>query len=498
MRIAVGQVNPTVGDLEGNVRLIRAAAEEAARLDPDLIIFPEMALPGCHPKDILLDPGFVRAAQDALTDIAVQTAGTPPVILGTILPAGEPGPNHPNLYNAAVLLKDGTARIAAAKRSLPNHDIYSEPRWFIPGPPPKPIEINGTRYMVIVGEELDENPAPDAEVVISLNTRPFTQEMAWRGKPSTGIGRPLVSANLVGGNDDLIFGGGSFAINAEEELIAQMDFFTEQVGLIDLDGAPIPPPEPDEQNQIFQALTLGIRDFANKNRIEQAFLGLSGGIDSAVTVVLAAEALGTDRVTAVAMPSRYTDPRSTSSAQKLAENLGIKIEIVELEKMHTATEQELSAVLDKGLGAENLQARLRMIVLMAFVNRHGGMLLNTGNKTEAALGYATLYGDTAGSLCPIGDLTKPQVYQLAEWINREKEIIPRFCIERPPSAELRPGQIDPFDYDQVSPQVEALVQANQSSPVMRAGEHKRAQMGVVLKVSEKAFGPGRMIPITRK
>ncbi|MFN2145959.1 MAG: NAD(+) synthase, partial [Anaerolineales bacterium] len=232
--------------------------------------------------------------------------------------------------------------------------------------------------------------------------------------------------------------------------------------------------------------------------IQRAFIGLSGGIDSALVACLAAEALGPERVTGVALPSRYTEERSTESAEELAKNLGIGFEVVPIQEMHRSAEASLGKLLEEGTGAENLQARLRMIVLMGYVNRYGGMLLNTGNKTEAALGYATLYGDTAGSLCPIGDLTKPQVYRLAEWVNRERELIPPFCLSRAPSAELRPGQVDPFDYEEISPKLEALVQANRSSPAMRLAEHKRAQSGVVLKVSEKAFGPGRMIPITRK
>jgi NAD+ synthase (glutamine-hydrolysing) len=249
---------------------------------------------------------------------------------------------------------------------------------------------------------------------------------------------------------------------------------------------------------LYRALVLGVRDFAHKNGLNRAFVGLSGGIDSAVVAVIAAEALRPERVTAVAIPSRYTDPRSTACAQELATALGVQFEVVELEPLHAAAEAALGHLLKGGTSAENIQARLRAMILMGFVNRYGGMLLNTSNKTELALGYATLYGDMAGTLCPIADVTKPQVVALARWIDSTRGVIPRFTLERPPSAELKPGQVDPFDYAAIAPALEQLVQQNRSNAALRRSEHKRWQMGVVLKVSRKAFGSGRMIPITRR
>jgi NAD+ synthetase len=214
--------------------------------------------------------------------------------------------------------------------------------------------------------------------------------------------------------------------------------------------------------------------------------------------VVATEALGPERVTAVAMPGRHTDERSTHSARALARELGIGFEVVPIEPLHAAAEASLAAVLERGVADENLQARLRALVLMAFVNSRGGFLLNTSNKTELALGYGTLYGDTAGALCPIADLTKLQVQALARWVNRQREVIPRFVLDRPPSAELRPGQVDPFDYLEVAPRLEDLVRGNRADPALKRSEHKRQQMGVILKVSERAFGPGRLMPITRR
>jgi NAD+ synthase (glutamine-hydrolysing) len=241
-----------------------------------------------------------------------------------------------------------------------------------------------------------------------------------------------------------------------------------------------------------------VRDFARKNRLARAVVGASGGVDSSVVCAIAVEALGPDNVLLVAVPSRHTDPRSTDAARALARALGTRFEKVDLERLHMAAEQTLDALLPDGATAENVQARLRMTVLMAFVNREGGFLLNTSNKTELALGYGTLYGDLAGALYVLGDVHKPDVYELARFINRKGEIVPRFAVERPPSAELRPGQVDPFDYDEVAPRIESLLGSHRSDAALRRAEHKRRQAGVILRVSETSFGAGRFVPITRR
>jgi NAD+ synthetase len=263
-------------------------------------------------------------------------------------------------------------------------------------------------------------------------------------------------------------------------------------------AAPIRPQPVRPDAELFDALVLGVRDFAAKNGLQRAVVGISGGVDSAVVAVIAAAALGPTAVTGVAIPSRFTDERSTASAEELARALGIAFEIVPLEPLHAAAERSLESVLDGGTTDENVQARLRAMILMSFVNRHGGVLINTSNKTEMALGYTTLYGDMAGSLCPIGDLNKPEVVALARWIAAERSAIPPFILERPPSAELRADQVDPFDYATVAPAMDELVRSNRSNSALRRSEHKRWQAGVVLKVSEKAFGSGRLIPIARK
>ena len=298
---------------------------------------------------------------------------------------------------------------------------------------------------MLVGGELEKIiPAPGTDVVISLAaSHYFPGCIQPRRDYASSFSCPVVYANLVGGNDDLIFDGSSFAVNADGKLIGQLDYFKEQVKLLDLKSDPLPEPPVDQIEHIYQALAIGIRDFADKNGIQRAFLGLSGGVDSAVVACLAAAGIGPDRVTGVALPSRYTDPRSTQSAEEHAKNLGIGFEIFPIEEIHKSAETSLGKLLDDGTGAENFQARLRMIVLMAYVNRHGGMLLNTGNKTEAALGYATLYGDTAGSLCPIGDLTKPQVYQLATGSTGNMKSSPHSALNAP-LRELQPRSGGPI------------------------------------------------------
>ncbi|HSJ57516.1 MAG TPA: NAD(+) synthase [Anaerolineae bacterium] len=524
MKLSLGQINPCVGDLEGNVARCLEAAGMARRQGAGLLVLPEMAIPGYPPRDILYDPSFVSAASEAAADLARRARGGPPIVAGTIVPPGTTRPGHPGLYNAAVLLQDGEVRLVAAKRLLPAYDVYYEPRWFLPGPPLPPVEIAGRSIGFLVCEDLwDEGHAlhPPAELLaagagllVCLAASPYRRGvMAQRLHHARRHGAIVAYANLWGGQDELIFDGRSFIVDGEGRVVARLAAFAQEVRTVDLSpGAPLDPPDEElpppgsAELELFQALVLGVRDFAGKNRLPHAFLGLSGGVDSAVVAVIAAEALGPERVTAVALPSRYTDPRSTTAARDLALALGIGFEIVGLEPLHAAAEAALGDLLQArahaGRGdtaAENVQARLRALILMVYVNTRGGMLLNTSNKSELALGYSTLYGDMAGTLCPIADVGKPEVYSLARWINSTRGgIIPPFIVERPPSAELRPGQVDPFDYDEVAPLLEQLVAQNRSDPALRRSEHKRWQMGVVLKVSEKAFGTGRLIPITRR
>jgi NAD+ synthetase len=510
LKVGLAQINACIGDLEGNVERCLTAVETARRGGADFVVLPEMAIPGYPPRDILFDASFVEAVAEATADLAHRLRGGPPVVVGSLAPGPYRPPEHPGLYNAAVLLDGGEVQLAAAKRLLPAYDVFFEPRWFLPGPALPPLRLAGRSVGLLVCEDLwdegyDHHPpaellAAGAELLVCLSASPYHRQiMAERLHHARRPGCPLVYVNLCGANDELIFDGRSFALDGQGDVVAQLPAFEEAVRIVDLDEAPpLPPADENPEKELYQALVLGVRDFARKNGLARAFLGLSGGIDSAVVAIVAAEALGPERVTAVAIPSRYTDPRSTACARELAATLGIGFEVVELERLHAEAEATLGDLLSRGTAAENVQARLRAMILMAFVNRHGGQLLNTSNKTELALGYATIYGDMAGTLCPIADLTKPEVIALARWIDARRGIIPPFVLERPPSAELRPDQVDPFDYPRVAPAMERLVRENRSDRALRHSEHKRWQMGVVLKVSPKAFGTGRLIPITRR
>ncbi|HMR98127.1 MAG TPA: NAD(+) synthase [Anaerolineales bacterium] len=529
MKLAIAQINTTVGDLEGNVNRILSAAKEVAPQKPDLIVFPELTVCGYPPRDILYDASFVEAVQLATKDLAKQAKGLSPLLVGSFAPADQKMYQHPSLNNIAYLMHNGEMKVAQIKQLLPVYDVFYEPRWFLPGIKTlPPINIAGKKVGVIICEDMwDEeypiHPGADlkamgAEMLICISASPYRRgggegrlchaKRQVETRPSSALRSaqddkmPLVFVNLVGGNDELIFDGGSFVVGGE-----RLKMFEEEVRVIDLNTKDTKgTKEIEGEGEIFKALVLGLRDFADKNNLKHAFVGLSGGIDSSVVAVIAAEALGRERVTGVAIPSRFTDVRSTESARELASRLGIGFEVVELETMHKAAEQAVGPKRSEGVGGENIQARLRMIVLMSFVNQRRGFLINTSNKTELTLGYSTLYGDMAGAISPLGDLTKPDVYALARWINsglkvgklQVEGVIPPFVMERKPSAELRENQVDPFDYEKISPEAEALVRNNQSNAAMRTSEHKRWQMGLVLKVSGKSFGRGRLMPITRK
>ncbi|MBN1138822.1 MAG: NAD(+) synthase [Anaerolineae bacterium] len=517
MKLALAQVNPCTGDLEGNVERCLAAVAAARAMGAALIVLPEMVIPGAIPRDILFDPSFVEAVAAATRDLATRAGDGPPVVVGTLLaaetlPDSAPRrPHHPGLLNAAVLVSSSRVIPVAAKRLLPAWDVFFEPRWFLPGPMLPPVTVAGRQVGFLMEHDLEDegqaiHPAAEllaagAGLLVCLAASPYHRRaVRERLRHARRARCPLVYANLCGGNDELILDGHSFALDRDGAVIARLSGFEEEVRLVDLDHAAplVEPADGEGEAEVYRALVLGVRDFARKNRLERAFVGLSGGVDSALVAIIAAEALGAEGVTGVAIPSRYTDPRSTACAGELARALGIGFEVVELKPLHVAAEQTLGGLLEGGTAAENVQARLRATILMGFVNRYGGLLLNTSNKTEAALGYGTLYGDMAGTLCPIADLTKPQVYALARWIQAARGVIPPYILERPPSAELRADQVDPFDYDVVAPAMERLVQANRSDAALRRSEHKRWQMGVVLKVSARSFGRGRLMPITRR
>ena len=341
MRVALAQINPIVGDLEGNVARCLAAIQNARMENPDLVVLPEMAVPGYPPRDILYDTTFTEGVSEATRDLARRARGCPPAVVGTFIPAAHSPPGHPGLYNIAVLIEDGKVQQVAAKRLLPGYDVFYEPRWFLPGPASAPTTIAGVQIGFMICEDMwdqgyDIHPgaelkAAGAEMLVCISAAPYRRGvLEERLVHARRQGLPLVHVNLCGANDELIFDGRSFAINQHGELIAHLAGFNEDIQVVDIESAPpMEPPDVSLDEERFNALVLGVRDFAQKNHMERAFLGLSGGIDSSVVGVIAAHALGPERVTGIAIPSRYTDPRSTGCAHTLADNLGIAFEITE-------------------------------------------------------------------------------------------------------------------------------------------------------------------------
>ncbi|MCO5168264.1 MAG: NAD(+) synthase [Planctomycetes bacterium] len=522
MKLALAQVSTTVGDVAGNVDRLERAIARAALLGAEVALLPEMALTGYPPRDLLLDPGLVRAARDGLARLARAAHAVAPglvVVVGAPVD-GPPGPTGRRLRNAAVVLHGGRVVATRGKALLPCDDVFLEPRWFTPDDgPARPVELplrgGARRVGLLVCEDLwDEAyaraPARElleqgADALLCLNASPYragvrAERLRLARRPQV----PLAYVNAVGGEDELVFDGASFAVDARGRLLAALPACEEAVALVDLDAPGALADDallaPDDA-ATREALVLGLADFCRKNRLPGAVVGVSGGVDSALVLALAADALGPARVTAVHLPSRFTSRRSTDDARALCAALGVRLDVVALEPLHAAAAALLEGCLPGGLGAtgaENVQARLRALVLMGFVNRLGGLLLNTSNKTELALGYGTLYGDMAGGLAPIADLTKLDVWRLAAADPR----VPRAIVERTPTAELAPDQVDPFDYPRVAPAIEALVLGDDQDVapdlavrVARA-EFKRRQAPPGLKVTARAFGPGRLVPIT--
>ncbi len=538
MRVGLAQLDSRVGDVDANCAAIQEAVEALASGRPDVVVCPELVVTGYPPRDLLCDPGFVAAVLSAQQDLAARLAAGPPVVVGGLARApdhGGPAPSieHPGLFNAALLMHGGRVVATRAKQLLPAYDVFHEPRWFTAGPANTPVPVHDRSAGLLVCEDLWEQSYPvkpvqqlaGASLLLCINASPYRQGIAARRLAvARAAGRPLVYLNAVGAQDELIFDGGSFVLDAEGRLLRQLPRFHEAVDIVDLDAdLPLPSPAPtdDDLETLWSALRCGLKGFAAKNGLRRAVVGLSGGIDSALVAVLAAEALGPRALTCVAIPSRYTDPRSTDAAHQLTQQLGAHFEELPLEPLHAAAESVLGPAFDGTDAAhpgdttfENVQARLRTALLMAVVNRRGGMLLNTSNKTELALGYTTLYGDMAGAISPIGDLDKPTVQALARWVSDNRAPIPAFILDRPPSAELRPDQVDPFDYDRIGPAIAAELRAAAGldgadagrDPVHRdpalarridRAQHKRWQAPIVLKVSDKAFGTGRLVPVTR-
>jgi NAD+ synthase/NAD+ synthase (glutamine-hydrolysing) len=550
MKIALAQINPTVGDLEGNSEKILDFHRQAKLAGADLVVFSEMVLTGYPPLDLLDRPVFVDRCESALFDLAGKLEGVP-TLLGTVLP--NPVSEGRAVRNVAVLLAAGKVQFIQAKSRLPTYDVFDEDRYFEPAAESRPAEVSGKRVGVTICEDIWEGPqagrfknqagknhrsryrldpvqiltTQGIDLLVNLSASPFH---AGKGKEREELlgsiarrhGVPVLFVNQVGGNDSLLFDGRSMAMGKDGKLIARAEAFREDLVVADLDSGKgdMRPSAPVGSAEVLWALVLGLSDYLKKCGFSRVVLGLSGGVDSALVAYLAAEAAGADRVLALAMPAPYSSPHSRTDAEKLAATLGIGFEVMPIDRILQTYRETLEPGLGditKTLVEENLQARIRGAVVMAHANRSGALPLATGNKSELAVGYCTLYGDMVGGLAPIGDLYKTQVYELANYINRHDQVIPRRIIERPPSAELRPDQTDQDTlppYDVLDPVLDMIIsQARDRGSIIEAGhpaevverivrmvelsEFKRRQAAPVLRVSRRAFGAGRRIPIAR-
>ncbi len=563
-RIALAQVDPTVGDLEGNAALVRRAAAAARAAGAGLVIFPELALSGYPPRDLLDLPEFVERTAQALAELAAPAEWSRGLSLVVGFPERAAGAPPPGLMNSAALIAGGRVAAVGRKSLLPTYDVFDETRYFLPsasatvadltGPPGRlGLSIcediwNDKRFWQVPRYQRDpiaELTGAGAALVANLSASPYAL-----GKPALrermlsasarGHGVPIAYVNQVGGNDALVFDGGSMLVAADGRVLARAPLFREALlvadldgghpALLDLDGRPLPPDAPPggpaadaEADELFRALSLGVRDYVRKCGFRSAVIGLSGGIDSALTAALAADALGPENVLGVAMPSRYSSGHSREDARALATALGVRFMEIAIEPMHAAFLAQLEQASGAPMGdlaEQNVQARIRGQILMALSNDTGGLVLSTGNKSELAVGYCTLYGDMAGGLAVIGDLPKTVVYRVSRAANARagRALIPERTFVKPPSAELKPGQLDqdslpPYDvlddilhaYLEERRSTEEIVARGHPPEVVRrvlrmvvSSEYKRRQAAPVLKVSEKAFGEGRRFPIAQR
>ena len=542
MRIALAQLNYRIGDFSENVSKIIRSLKKAEDEGADLAVFAELAICGYPPRDFLEFDDFIAQCYNGILEIAAECTGIA-AIVGS--PSVNPSERGKPLYNTAYFLCDGRIHGKTHKTLLPNYDVFDEYRYFEPNRLPYDIiEYKGRKIAMTICEDLwnitddplyvrnpmDELIKLDPDILVNIAASPFnyTQPLTRFGllkKNAKSYGLPLFYVNHVGGQTELIFDGGSMVIDALGNLCGELERFKEDFRIFDSavlgsTAGPLIPAGPSI-TLIHPALVMGIRDYFSKMGFSKAILGLSGGIDSAVTLVLAAEALGAENVKAVLLPSRFSSDHSIRDAKELAGNLGVGYEIIPIDNAFRSFEDTLEPQfrgLEFNLTEENIQARIRATILMALSNKFGYILLNTSNKSEAAVGYGTLYGDMSGGLSVLGDLYKTQVYELARYINRDKEIIPLNSLIKPPSAELRPGQIDSDSLPEYEILDKILFQyiENRKGPsglismgfeestvhrvlkLVNASEYKRYQTPPILRVSPRAFGMGRRMPIVGK
>jgi NAD+ synthase (glutamine-hydrolysing) len=549
MRIALAQINPTVGDITGNTRIILDFIARAKAESAELVVFPELSVTGYPPKDLLLKSQFVQDNLEAVESIAKQVHGID-VVIGYAEP--NPGPIGRMLHNAVAHLRNGQINSRHFKTLLPTYDVFDESRYFEPGPVTATgnlFKIDGVTIGQSICEDLwndekmilrrlyHQNPIADlnaagAEILVNASASPFVVHkhefrLKLFAEQVRRFGKPLVYVNQVGGNDELVFDGNSVVLDASGNVIAQAKDFEEDLLVVDL-AKPHEPvacvtTEKDAVSSIYKALLLGLKDYVRKCGFKSVVLGLSGGIDSALTAALAVDALGKDKVVGVAMPSRFSSEHSVSDARELAKNLGIEFHIIPIKPVHEAYENTLATAftgLTADVTEENIQARIRGALLMAFSNKFNHLLLTTGNKSELAVGYCTLYGDMCGGLNVIGDVPKTTVYALSNFLNQNagREVIPHNTIHKPPSAELRPNQVDqdslpPYEIldailhqyvEEEKGATEIIAMGFDREVVLRViklidrSEYKRRQAAPGLKVTSRAFGFGRRMPIAQR
>ncbi|MCU1323753.1 MAG: synthetase [Acidobacteriaceae bacterium] len=554
MKIALAQINPTVGDFAGNVQKILDYAARAAESGAALVVFPELSVCGYPPADFLEKKDFVARAGSAIEEIAAWTAesGRPAILCGTVMPTGlEVGKQ---VRNVAALLSGGGVQFVQQKMLLPFYDVFDEQRYFEPAVSQGLTIVDGQPLAITVCEDawndkgfwprqmyavdpVDElmrqwdaqssEQAAKPRLILNISASPF-----WTGKPvvrqkmlaaiATRQNATVVMVNQVGGNDSLVFDGSSIAIAPNGTVLARAAGFAEDLVVFDTEAEASVASTEDDVAAMWKALVLGTRDYVRKCGFSKVLVGLSGGIDSALVAAIAVEALGAENVLGVGMPSEYSSLGSIDDARKLAKNLGVRFELLPIHDVfaqYKGVLEPLFAGTPFGLAEENLQSRIRGGLLMALSNKFGSLVLTTGNKSEMAVGYCTLYGDMVGALAVIGDVMKTKVYALSHYANRVREMIPRATIEKPPSAELRPEQRDTDSlppYDVLDPILEAYVErycsaeqiaaeqgvnvslVRQVLQLVERSEYKRQQAAPVLKVTQKSFGMGRRFPIAVK
>jgi NAD+ synthase (glutamine-hydrolysing) len=531
LRIILAQLNLLVGDIQGNsAKILAAIAQARDELRGDVVVFPELAISSYPPEDLLTYPDFHRQVNDTLQDLVKQVSGIDVILGYPHLSAG-------GLYNAAALIRAGQIRAVYHKQHLPNYGVFDEKRYFALGHAPCIVHIKETPIAITICEDLWyadvalQAKQAGAQLIISLNASPFEI-----GKPKQRekilkqrvkeCHLPIVYVHGVGGQDELLFDGGSTVINAEGEICAQAEFYQEQLLPVDIQLQPhmqiskttISPPLTTEAS-VYGALVLGVKDYINKNQLSGAIIGLSGGIDSALTLAIAVDALGAERVEAVMLPSRYTSAQSLEDAALQAKQLGVKYRTISIENLFNVSLETLTAEIENNLAditTENLQARCRGLLLMALSNQAGKLVLTTGNKSEMAMGYATLYGDMAGGFAVLKDVPKTLVYRLAAYRNSLQPVIPQRVIDRAPSAELAPNQVDtdrlpPYDIldqiltlyveqDKTLAEIVALgfdhEVVKQVLTAVNKNEYKRRQAPPGVRITRRAFGRDRRYPMT--